>query len=1271
MANNPIRTKKIKKLKRIRKWKKRSIVILSVFVFLIAFICITIYTSLGVKLTTLALNKWLPELKIAQVDGTFHDLHIKGFSLELSGVNVQIDEASFSLSGLCLLKTTVCVEHFDADGVKVTVNTNQIGTSATTDDKPPSSHQRFVVSMPLPIKLEETHLTKVQVNVDDMQFGMTDFTGKADWVNEKLYVYPAVAIGLNAIFADPKPTQPVPENSDNNIPLNQKINQLFNQPLIDSLPQVSIPLDINVTSLTGDNWLLHIGGEDYHFNQVTIKTDMVDNHIVVKQVDTDAKTPYTEGHATVSGEITLGNNWPVFALVKVMTENNQLDGQFSGKLLGELYTNTKLTGLNNLQIDGHINFIEKYLPVMVNLNGKHLQWPIEGQAQYQLDNFNLNLDGSVQQYKLNSQGSFNGDNLPNIVFDVLGNGTNQGATFDHAKVQLPQGDINISGDVNWQTDLVWNTNIKLNNVDISQELPSYPIKLAGKLQTSGTVTDNNWQLNLAQVNLKGSIKKADFTANGDFSIDSNTNIDANNFSVNWGKNLIKLNGTTNKGNLDAKLNLASLSLLVDDMQGSINGNIKMTGAVNDPTIDTNIMVNNLSLPDMSVAKANLTSKIQYQKQVRGQLRLTGQNIELPSLSIKKSELQLSGNENQHTLTLNSDGVPASLTTTLTGHLDKERTKWTGNITRALVNFSDKNHWQLNKSVALTYDINQQIPTIAAHCWLNANSSICLDKQLSVTANSATSVTLKDIDLAKLPIPNDGETKLSGYINGKVNIQFNDSSNIPIIKANINSNKVYIQQMVTNQSLPIPFNLFNIEAEFNQQQAKLNWRFGLNELGKISGNLTIDDPMQQKKLSGQLVIDRLALAIINPLLDRNDYAKGAINGTIKFSGTLVDPYLTGGIDLRHSEIKTSQLPIDLKSAVIDINFNGKSSTLKGILTTQSGNININGHASWHTLDKWQASLTVNGAAMEVNVPPMVVMTVVPNITIKASQDELTLSGKVDIPKGQITVESLPPSSVDVSPDEVMLDKKSKANSAPKLGMKINSHLEINIGDHVKVDAFGLKASLTGHLIVLQDNKGLGVHGQILIPKGRFQAYGQDLIIRKGELEFAGPTDQVQLNIEAIRNPDSMDNSNITAGIRVTGTSDNPKVEIFSDPAMSQQEALSYLIRGQGLDSSEQSDNDMMTALLVGIGTAKTGKYIGDIGNIFGIKNLTLDTQGAGDSSKVVVSGYILPNLQLKYGVGIFDSLAVFTLRYRLMPSLFLEATSGLAQAVDLIYQFEFN
>ncbi len=78
----------------------------------------------------------------------------------------------------------------------------------------------------------------------------------------------------------------------------------------------------------------------------------------------------------------------------------------------------------------------------------------------------------------------------------------------------------------------------------------------------------------------------------------------------------------------------------------------------------------------------------------------------------------------------------------------------------------------------------------------------------------------------------------------------------------------------------------------------------------------------------------------------------------------------------------------------------------------------------------------------------------------------------------------------------------------------------------------------------------------------------------------------------------------------------------------------------------------------------------IGETFGVSNLALDTRGSRRLLPVVVSGYVLPGLQVKYGVGIFDSIATLTLRYRLMPKLYLEAVSGVDRALDLLYQFEF-
>ncbi|MGS9169591.1 translocation/assembly module TamB domain-containing protein, partial [Salmonella enterica subsp. enterica serovar Infantis] len=81
------------------------------------------------------------------------------------------------------------------------------------------------------------------------------------------------------------------------------------------------------------------------------------------------------------------------------------------------------------------------------------------------------------------------------------------------------------------------------------------------------------------------------------------------------------------------------------------------------------------------------------------------------------------------------------------------------------------------------------------------------------------------------------------------------------------------------------------------------------------------------------------------------------------------------------------------------------------------------------------------------------------------------------------------------------------------------------------------------------------------------------------------------------PDATE-ADVSAGVRVTGTADEPKPEIFSDPAMPQAEALSYLLRGQVLDSN-QSDSAAMTSMLIGLGVAQSCQVVGKIGETFGV------------------------------------------------------------------------
>ena len=123
-------------------------------------------------------------------------------------------------------------------------------------------------------------------------------------------------------------------------------------------------------------------------------------------------------------------------------------------------------------------------------------------------------------------------------------------------------------------------------------------------------------------------------------------------------------------------------------------------------------------------------------------------------------------------------------------------------------------------------------------------------------------------------------------------------------------------------------------------------------------------------------------------------------------------------------------------------------------------------------------------------------------------------------------------------------------------------------------------------------------------------------------------------------------------------------------MSQADAISYIMRGQGLKTSNDGDNSMLTSALLGMGLSQTGQLVSGIGEMLRISDLNVSTSGTGNDSQVVVSGYVLPGLQVKYAMGIFDSIATLTLRYRLLAQLFVEASSGAAQSLDVLYTFEF-
>ena len=123
------------------------------------------------------------------------------------------------------------------------------------------------------------------------------------------------------------------------------------------------------------------------------------------------------------------------------------------------------------------------------------------------------------------------------------------------------------------------------------------------------------------------------------------------------------------------------------------------------------------------------------------------------------------------------------------------------------------------------------------------------------------------------------------------------------------------------------------------------------------------------------------------------------------------------------------------------------------------------------------------------------------------------------------------------------------------------------------------------------------------------------------------------------------------------------------AMSQEQALSYLVMGRPLGTNSE-DSNMVAQAALALGVAGSSGATGKLASNLGIQDFELDTAGSGDKTSVVASGKITEKLSLRYGVGVFEPANTIALRYMLSKRVYLEAASGLASSLDIFYKRDF-
>lgn len=492
--------------------------------------------------------------------------------------------------------------------------------------------------------------------------------------------------------------------------------------------------------------------------------------------------------------------------------------------------------------------------------------------------------------------------------------------------------------------------------------------------------------------------------------------------------------------------------------------------------------------------------------------------------------------------------------------------------------------------------------------------------------------------------------------------------------------------------------------------------GKPALGIEGGNAVTAD-LDRGRIDGKLALELPSLAFTHRLTAPEWVIDGRLRLTGTVAGTTERPQLDARLEGRELTVLQRALAWRLDNGELAARFSGQQVVLETLrFDSDDGRVTARGSASVVTRPRGAGNplpvdgrFTFNAERVLVPLGPGQRMLISGDTSIDSDARRVALAGKLRVDRGLIELQG---SNVPSLPDDIEVvglqgaaaDREKLARAARSIGkedtrsLRIASDVEVALGDELKFTGKGAQGRITGALKVgghLPDEPS--ITGALKIVDAKYEAYGQNLLVERGDVRFNGPVDNPSLDILA-RRPQLP----VEVGIAVTGTARTPTITLTSKPDMPDSDKLSWLVLGvaptEAPNAAQWLALRQAAAQLLGSddGPARPGvaDRLGlDVLN-FGYGSNTDPAQGiaekkaptglpgAGGSTggssasaaqrEVVTVGKRLSDrLFVTYERGVRGLWNLLRIQYRLTQRLSVRGQSGSDTAVDLSYSYSFD
>jgi translocation and assembly module TamB len=907
-------------------------------------------------------------------------------------------------------------------------------------------------------------------------------------------------------------------------------------------------------------------------------------------------------------------------------------------------------------VSGDLAIAWKDLELPANLVGQELD-----------SHGNLTVRGSTNQYHAEGDVDIGPPRkLAKLALNL--DGTPQQILLHTLKLQQPQGDLNASGTLSLQPQLAWQFQAVTHQFDPGQLLFGWQGSLNADFSTRGILASGGPDVTLELRKLDGQWLHRPLHGDGKLHLSPNRVVDGTLNLASGGSNVQIKAKPGDSNNADVTLAIASLSDFIPGMQGQLDGKFNVRGKLPKLAVDGTLQGQSIVWQSQKIGGLHLQASIPDISAPGGKLDLVATGVDADGLVFRDVHLNGYGNAAQHHLSLTLQGQPLSADLALTGSL--KGSAWNGTLSTLTLDLQGLPRWRLQQPSRLSW--NNGVANLSDLCLTAGEPLLCVsglrDKAGNLNANYRLhavplALVMSAVATTDLPLRADGTLEGNGKLQRSAAGSLNGNASITSSRGSV----TYLDQ--PDQPL-LTYGNLSLTAELSPLSQRMTVHANLNGTGRLDGQLGINGA--QQALDGQLNLHLDNLSFIELLTPSVAKVKGQLDGNFRLGGTLAQPAVTGQAGVENFSSEVPDLGLKLAQGRLIIGASGAQQLrITGSVQSGQGALAIDGIAD---LNKGaQSTITLKGQRFTAVDIPAAKVVASPDILIRRNAQGINATGSVLLDSADVNVDKMTGGDVGkASPDVVVVDRPQPA--AGRSLLPITASVKVDLGSHTHLVGKGLDGHLTGVLTV-DERPGRYTTGQGQVSvTGTYKAYAHDLNIEQGQLLFAStPIGNPGLNIRAERklNPNATVDDGQRVGLQITGTAERPVLNVFSNPPMEQSDALAYLVTGKPLSQAKGGEGNMVGAAAQALGSAAGNRLAKSIGSKIGMDDVGVASSDAlGGNSAFTVGKYLSPRLYLSYGVGLFQSGQVVTLRYRFTKRWNFEAENATDfSRASLNYRYE--